>query len=942
MTYMPEIDPDHKFRLGSGALAAIGALSLLVKQVADIIKDLTTKTANGPQFVIAAVFAALLFWSGGIVYDALRSRSRLRKPLDVLPTRPDHLIDRDEDIVKLEKLCRDAREVLLIGWAGAGKTAVLQNGLVPALAGKAALLPIYINWWAGEWSDGPLDLIATQLWTSLSTEAKTRLELSAPPNGSSAATTILKLKGSQGITPLIVLDDVEEYLAVHSRHFAEADGSPATPGRLAESSAFFHFLGELIRNNAGHVLIARAPKTPFPQLSEHPAKYSLERPTRVAVASYLEGLAGTGDVVAITHPERGWNQLCARVLDVIEENGRVLPRLISFIVRELQNFERLTPAELDLAGGVTGVARAAVERELVEIADLRGCQVATLHEVMRIIAAALEPLTLNAIAQELTRRGATELDAGTLTSVLQDLSGRQLLQALPSGDSAGAWTTKHKLITAGANELGNEPNRWVAMLKRGGERRGWRTLLRPSTQTSLFYHRLRGDFRYGAYRRHAIFSLIRWTPYLIPALLLGYVIAAEHNWPLPGGLWTRDYLYVNHMSVSRPIISDLDILKAAEDARRDLIQLMLKRWQSGWFQPLVSGPITHENWINAQAAAAVLHAPEAQQDAVSESRLSLQQLQTQFVKDPQGAPYGWLPNESAKYTSAEPLLWATAAYAAAWAYLDDASQERMVPTLNELNTSTRLFRMCDGRTTVCGWNMFPNMEDPTKHSTYSTALALAALLDLRAAKIPWMEGEAHFTPAGHERLQRLIAATAAYLAQTFQRGKPSGWRPSSALPGPVDDGLTFQVFAVLLRARREAGVNVPDEIVNAVPARVGELVNIFSDRPTYSTWSWSGHALRNHRGERVTSETPDFRYLWYPWALECAYEWLRFADDHPQRMADVVRVRRARDHLFMDELRRAVSTSKNAMTFVGAETLYCLADIPRAGDSGERRSKGSS
>jgi hypothetical protein len=739
--------------------------------------------------------------------------------------------------------------------------------------------------------------------------------------------------------PLVILDDVEEYLATHAQRFCDEHGVALATSQLAETSDFFTLLLALLNANAGHVLIARDPQTPFPRLAAQPSTYALEKPTRAAMDAYLDHLPQAGDTIVISNPERGWEQLSDRLLDAIEENRRVLPRSVSFLVRELVNLPRLTVSEFQLAGGVPGIARSALQRAIADIAELRGCRPAILNEAVRFIATRNPASATAAEAYaNLSNTSNADIDIGTLTLALTDLASRQILQATPARESGVAWSIKHKLIATAIDALDQEPNRWLAVLKTASTQsqnrprlwRYWWQLLPPSTQVVLAYHRARGQFTYGPYRRYASISLLRWIPYLLPACLIGYVVAAERGWPLPGGRFTRDYLYVNHMSVSRPIVSDFDIMESAMNARRELLYFVESRRTNGWVQPFGPGStFTRENWIQAQATASILRAPEQTPQRSSNALQSLRDLQAQFIIDSKGTPHGWPPDESAKSTSAEPLLWATAAYASGWQWMNDAEQIRTLPILAAVNSATKFFRVCTPNESECAWNMFPNLDDPRKHSAYSSALALAALLDMRAAGIPWMEGQESFTDQGHARLNRLINATSAHLIHTFRRtGNQAGWRASPALAGPIDEGLTFQIYAVLLRAHVDAGVELPPGILRPIPQRLGQLVGVASTRPTYTSWSWSGHKLRNHKGEIVTTQTPDFRYLWYPWAMDCAIQWLRFASREPQPMSDIVRVRRARDHLFQEELPRAVATAENTLTFVGAETLYCLAGVP--------------
>jgi hypothetical protein len=63
--------------------------------------------------------------------------------------------------------------------------------------------------------------------------------------------------------------------------------------------------------------------------------------------------------------------------------------------------------------------------------------------------------------------------------------------------------------------------------------------------------------------------------------------------------------------------------------------------------------------------------------------------------------------------------------------------------------------------------MFPLQERKTAHSTYTTALALEALLELRASGLPWN---------GSERLRdELINSTVRWLLSQFDPAG-AGWR----------------------------------------------------------------------------------------------------------------------------------------------------------------------
>jgi hypothetical protein len=96
-----------------------------------------------------------------------------------------------------------------------------------------------------------------------------------------------------------------------------------------------------------------------------------------------------------------------------------------------------------------------------------------------------------------------------------------------------------------------------------------------------------------------------------------------------------------------------------------------------------------------------------------------------------------------------------------------------------------------------GWSLFPFQDDPEQADTYATVLAAGALLETRKASLPW--------DGGAEERDLLLAAAVRWLIEHFDAtDDPRGWGVHDALDG-VNDGLTLQVYAILLRAEVEAG-----------------------------------------------------------------------------------------------------------------------------------------
>ena len=66
------------------------------------------------------------------------------------------------------------------------------------------------------------------------------------------------------------------------------------------------------------------------------------------------------------------------------------------------------------------------------------------------------------------------------------------------------------------------------------------------------------------------------------------------------------------------------------------------------------------------------------------------------------------------------------------------------------------------------------------------------------------------------------------------------------------------------------------------------------------------------------------RFLWYPWAVECATHWLERLERQGAPHEEVVRTRRALAHLVVTIGPQAVAEMKNGYTYVVMESLRGL------------------
>lgn len=216
-----------------------------------------------------------------------------------------------------------------------------------------------------------------------------------------------------------------------------------------------------------------------------------------------------------------------------------------------------------------------------------------------------------------------------------------------------------------------------------------------------------------------------------------------------------------------------------------------------------------------------------------------------------------------------------------------------------------------------GWTMFPGRDQSAQPNSYSNALALQALLDCKRAGQPWMGRE--------ETRDEILKSTADWLQESFEANrKIPGWTGTGENKYEVFDGLTLQIYAVLLRARAEAGLVIPPEIMKAMELHLIGCVERSAAFPVASgefesRLTWFG---------RETVRKEAYRFLWFPWALEAMDGWLDHAETHPQPKEQVVRIRRARAHLVVDVGPAIVAPLENDWLFIAAETLYGLSSVP--------------
>jgi class 3 adenylate cyclase len=409
----------------------------------------------------------------------------------------------------------------------------------------------------------------------------------------------------------------------------------------------------------------------------------------------------------------------------------------------------------------------------------------------------------------------------------------------------------------------------------------------------------------------------------VAAILLvpiAYVLLADAGLGLPGGKAIRSWFDAREASFFRRPGLDEEVRAGAEDLRRGFAGTLLAvRAAPGWIRSDLRAKEdgSLDVWSSSQAIAALFGTPHL--DA-QDLRPFLAGLEATFAPDilleKDGKTLGWPAHPGYPYVEIEPALWTVAAVARALGrpgLVAAADRERFLGLLAKAQAiADRHYKTEDG-----GWNIFPNQVDPAVHSPYSTALALLALLDVRAGGLPWS--------GSTERRDALLAATVARVVSTFVEDRVSGWRRTHDRIDVISPGLTLQSYALLLRAEAEAGIPVPPKILDAATVHLASLEGASMEQPPDA--GEFSHFVTGDDGKKMT-QGESINFLWHPWAIDAASRWLARAERHPVVASDRYRIRRVLGHLVLGLGDDAVLQSKDTWTFVSSESLIGLSAVP--------------
>ena len=483
------------------------------------------------------------------LYDRYR-RSRIIKPVDLgLPEIPDStiiyagtpeveglILGRRTDVTALRKEIERNQMIFLHGPSGAGKSTLLKLGISRALYSSGRWLPIYLDYWEGDWAVGPLNNLASVVQLAvehgLTAHQQSTLEIVDRNN---VFEVLSRIRAVSARRPLIIFDQMDDYQAPNADKFLDPETHRLiTANELQDRNNFWQQLAGLVSrtkdsDNQVHLLFsirtdAKHGLAPFRFVEA--AEYPVD-PIRNSDALSLLDYAIPID--AVQHPDNGFQQLKRALARDLSDKELVLPIRLRVAVAGLDAIrDRLTPAAYEKLGGITGLEAIYIERQISDCGKRS-------DEVRRLLLGFLvSEAGATRTRRDLSRMELVQYLSGDQDSVLAKLEQSRILIKRIVLEEGERWSLYHDYLAFGLIEINRRSRYWELVLERAHTGflsvQRWSRfakLLPPGSQIGLWWARARGRVRFGVRRRYVLMSSIRlalnWLTISIAALIGAYL-----------------------------------------------------------------------------------------------------------------------------------------------------------------------------------------------------------------------------------------------------------------------------------------------------------------------------------------------------------------------------------------------------------------------------------
>lgn len=539
-------------------VALLAALASLLEAITGLftkVAQLSEGAAHLPietRWIAVALLAVVAVIA---LLSALSRRSILLRPerFVVSADDPRFLVGRDDDLNALVEACETSPLVFLTGESGAGKSALVQAGLLShyrdidnAHLDSAVFVPILIDASSLSWKDGLRTALSRAL-RSLSDSHRNQIgatDLNIPD----VFELISKLPRDATSRLLIIFDQIDDYITAHRTHFIQ-ERRVVSSEEIEKNNADWGAFAKLVREGTIHILVvcrADAVGTLDSLRFADPITILLPRVDEQLIRPLLDRVSdddGKGQV--IEDPDYGWIQLKSRLLRDLSAGGdKVLPVQLAVALDSLRRFPYLTLTAYRRCGGIRGLERLHITRHLQEAAKMSRIDDTLLLRGLLCLVSEDGSKTRRVTRERFCTaiEGADE-KKDDLEAVLEHFERQRILRRQPSGEDEYL-LLHHDYLARGIREAFRYTNRWAESLReRGAQFEGalnfqqrWRALLPISTQVFLLWARIKRRFVYGQYRYFAFWSLLRLLPaaMILAALIYGYCWEVQRRQDLMG------------------------------------------------------------------------------------------------------------------------------------------------------------------------------------------------------------------------------------------------------------------------------------------------------------------------------------------------------------------------------------------------------------------------
>jgi tRNA A-37 threonylcarbamoyl transferase component Bud32 len=381
------------------------------------------------------------------------------------------------------------------------------------------------------------------------------------------------------------------------------------------------------------------------------------------------------------------------------------------------------------------------------------------------------------------------------------------------------------------------------------------------------------------------------------------------------------------------VYTPAEMRASAIAVRRALFDRLVKRrTPAGWFPANLDpkAPLEIDVRAHARTLCALLRSPDATNEDL---RPFLPSLELPFapghVIEANGIKYGWRAHADVSIAQADSALWLATALALALGRPELIADEDRPRFEAHMQYTHEV--LCNYRPEKFegGWNMFARQKDMKRHHTYTTALALRALVETYRADLPW-EGSPKIR-------DELLKSTASWLVRHYRaKDETPGWNATNDAAAGVDHALTLNIYAALLHANVEYSYEIPDDMRDDIEEMLDRVMQphlIPHDQATVET---SYLITDQHGKERLAVDLTRFSQV--AWAIEACIHWFQGAAIHREKPDDIAKLHRILGRVLVGASNELATNGVGDRSFVPAERLYGLGCIP-AKELTERRKR---